>query len=154
LGLAAGVRLGPLVPAAAPSSTLTWPRLSTVEGEHTRAHRVPGSRDWVVERLRVGGHEEIIPVARAGWPVSGTRRGGGAARFRRAHTHAPSGRHLRAQRGWTQCLSTERGWVFGFKAFIIDGGRTLGGCAPADGRYRAVTGRISFVKCRMNIWLS
>ena len=59
LGLAAGVRLGPRVPAAAPSSTPTWPRPSTVDGEHTRAHRVPSWRDWVVERLRVGAHEEI-----------------------------------------------------------------------------------------------
>ena len=96
MGLAAGVRLGPLVPAAAPSSTLTWPRPSTVDGEHTRAQRVPGSRDWVVERLRVGGPEEIIPVARAGWPVSGTRRGG-SQRDSDAPTHAPSGRHLSAQ---------------------------------------------------------
>ena len=98
MGLAAGVRLGPLVPAAAPSSTLTWPRPSTVDGEHTRAQRVPGSRDWVVERLRVGGHEEIIPVARAGWPVSGTQRGGGAARFRRAHTRAERQTPARAMR--------------------------------------------------------
>ena len=46
-------------------------------------------------------------LLRAGQPsLSGSTRGGSAARFQRAApTISPSGRHLRAQRGWTQWLS-------------------------------------------------
>ena len=62
LGPAAGLRLGPQVPEAAPSSGPTWPRACTVEAEPARARRVRGWRDEAVERLRGGGQNEIIPA--------------------------------------------------------------------------------------------
>ena len=62
MGPAAGLRLGPQVPEAAPSSGPTWPRACTVEAEPVRARRVRGWRDEAVERLRGGGQNEIIPA--------------------------------------------------------------------------------------------
>ena len=62
MGPAAGLRLGPQVPEAAPSSSPTWPRACTVEAEPARARRVRGWRDEAVERLRGGGQNEIIPA--------------------------------------------------------------------------------------------
>ena len=62
LGPAAGLKLGPQVPEAAPSSSPTWPRACTVEAEPARARRVRGWRDEAVERLRGGGQNEIIPA--------------------------------------------------------------------------------------------
>ena len=62
MGPAAGLRLGPQVPEAAPSSSPTWPRACTVETEPARARRVRGWRDEAVERLRGGGQNEIIPA--------------------------------------------------------------------------------------------
>ena len=62
MGPAAGLRLGPQVPEAAPSSSPTWPRACAVEAEPARARRVRGWRDEAVERLRGGGQNEIIPA--------------------------------------------------------------------------------------------
>ena len=49
MGPAAGMGLGPQVPAGAPSSSPTWPRVSTVEGEPASAWRVRGWHDEAVD---------------------------------------------------------------------------------------------------------
>ena len=49
MGPAAGMGLGPQVPAGAPSSSLSWPRASTVEGEPASARRGRGWRDEAVD---------------------------------------------------------------------------------------------------------
>ena len=72
LGPAAGLRLGPQVPEAAPSSGPTWPRACTVEAEPVRARRVRGWRDEAVERLRGGPDPNPNPTCSSPSPSPST----------------------------------------------------------------------------------
>ena len=96
LGPAAGLGLGPQVPAAALCSRPTWPRSCLVAGEPARARRVRWWRDEAIERLRGGGHDEIMPAARAGLPGSGTQSCAIAARSHSAQLLAERATSARA----------------------------------------------------------
>jgi len=69
LGPAAGMGLGPQVPAGAPSSSLTWPRASTVEGEPESARRVRAWRDEAVDASGAEAKTRSYPRARNSPPA-------------------------------------------------------------------------------------
>ena len=88
LGPAAGMGLGPRVPAGAPSPSPTWPRACTLEREPERARRVGGRLDEA-GRAPAGRRPRPDNPSRAEQPrPTGTRRSGVAVRAQRAHARA------------------------------------------------------------------
>ena len=69
LGPAAGMGLGPQVPAGAPSLSPTWPRASTVEGEPASARRVRGWHDEAVDACGAEAKTRSCPRARNSPPA-------------------------------------------------------------------------------------